>query len=70
MAPLFDLIVRHVPPAVGDIDAPFSMLVTTLEYDSYLGRVLTGRIHSGQASINMHVKAIAPDRPGHRACAG
>jgi GTP-binding protein len=61
MAPLFDLIVRHVPPAQGDIDQPFAMLVTTLEYDSYLGRVLTGRIHTGTAKVNMHVKALAPD---------
>jgi GTP-binding protein len=61
MAPLFDLIVKHVPPAAGDTEAPFAMLVTTLEYDSYLGRVLTGRIHAGIAKVNMHVKAIAPD---------
>ncbi|HKF61932.1 MAG TPA: translational GTPase TypA [Dongiaceae bacterium] len=61
MAPLFDLIVRHVPPAEGDPTAPFAMLTTTLEYDSYLGRVLTGRIHTGTAKVNMHVKAIAPD---------
>ena len=61
MTPLFDLMVSHVPPAVGDTEAPFSMLVTTLEYDSYLGRVLTGRIHTGIAKTNMHVKAIAPD---------
>jgi GTP-binding protein len=61
MAPLFDLIVRHVPTAEGDVNAPFTMLVTTLEYDSYLGRVLTGRIHGGSARTNMHVKAIAPD---------
>ncbi len=61
MSPLFDLIVRHVPAATGDASAPFAMLVTTLEYDSYLGRVLTGRIHAGTAKINMHMKAIAPD---------
>jgi GTP-binding protein len=61
MTPLFDLMVSHVKPAVGDTEAPFSMLVTTLEYDSYLGRVLTGRIHTGIAKTNMHVKAIAPD---------
>ncbi|MEA2779526.1 MAG: GTP-binding protein [Rhodospirillaceae bacterium] len=61
MSPLFDLIVSHVPPAVGDESAAFTMLTTTLEYDSYLGRVLTGRIHSGVARTNMHVKAIAPD---------
>jgi GTP-binding protein len=61
LAPLFDLIVRHVPPARGDAAADFAMLVTTLEYDPYLGRVLTGRIHAGTARINMHVKALAPD---------
>jgi GTP-binding protein len=37
------------------------MLVTTLEYDSYLGRVLTGRIHSGRARANMTVKSLRPD---------
>ncbi|MFO1061002.1 MAG: translational GTPase TypA [Dongiaceae bacterium] len=61
LAPLFDLIVRHVPPPIGDASGDFAMLVTTLEYDSYLGRVLTGRIHTGTARINMHVKALAPD---------
>jgi GTP-binding protein len=61
LAPLFDLIVRHVPPATGDPDAPFAMLATTLEYDSYLGRVLTGRIHAGTARLNMHVRSLSPD---------
>jgi GTP-binding protein len=61
LAPLFDLIVRHVPPATGDVEAPFAMLATTLEYDSYLGRVLTGRIHSGTARLNMHVRSLSPD---------
>jgi GTP-binding protein len=60
MAPLFDRIVAHVPPAEGDPDGPFALLATTLEYDPYLGRVLTGRIHSGQARINMGVKALSP----------
>jgi GTP-binding protein len=61
LAPLFDLIVRHVPPAKGDVEAPFAMLATTLEYDSYLGRVLTGRIHAGTAKLNMHVRSMSPD---------
>src|ERR1700745_1952129 len=34
VGPLFDLIVRHVPPAEGDEAGPFTMLATTLEYDS------------------------------------
>ncbi len=61
MAPLFDLIVRHVPPSTGDVEAPFAMLATTLEYDPYVGRVLTGRIHAGTARLNMHVRSMSPD---------
>jgi len=57
MAPLFDLILRHVAPPRGDRDGPFAMLATLLEYDPYLGRVLTGRIHSGVARTNMAIKA-------------
>src|SRR5690349_3825517 len=55
LAPLFDLILRHVPPPIAEQDAPFAMLATTLDYDPFLGRVLTGRIHSGVARVNMPV---------------
>jgi len=61
LAPLFDLVIRHVPAPKVDKEAPFSLLVTTLEYDNYLGRVLTGRIQSGRASVNMAVRALAQD---------
>jgi GTP-binding protein len=46
MAPLFDLIVRHFA-AAGRGRGPFRMLVTTIEANPFLGRVLTGRIRSG-----------------------
>jgi GTP-binding protein len=62
LAPLFERIIEHVPPPAGDPAAPFAMLATTLDYDPYLGRVLTGRIHSGVARLNMPVKAL--DRDG------
>jgi GTP-binding protein len=58
---LFDLIVDHVPPPTANPDAPFAMLVTTLESDPYVGRVLTGRIHAGTARVNMPLKAISRD---------
>ncbi len=58
LAPLFNAILKSVPEAKGDADAPFSMLVTTLESDPYLGRILTGRILSGTARVNMTVKAL------------
>ncbi|HEY2873765.1 MAG TPA: GTP-binding protein, partial [Reyranella sp.] len=47
MEPLFDLILRHVPAPTVDSDPQFRMLVTTLESDPFLGRILTGRIQSG-----------------------
>src|SRR5947207_3934749 len=61
LSPLFELILAHVPAPQADPEAPFSMLATTLDYDPYLGRVLTGLIHSGIARINMPVKSLARD---------
>lgn len=58
IAPLFDLIIDHVPEAEGDKDAPFSMLVTTREYDNFLGRVLTGRVKSGRVKLNTAVRVL------------
>ncbi|WPY00987.1 GTP-binding protein TypA [Candidatus Trichorickettsia mobilis] len=56
--PLFELILAHVPPPRGNVDAPFSMLITTREYNAYLGRILTGRIHSGSVKVNQAVKVL------------
>ncbi|HJD59557.1 MAG TPA: translational GTPase TypA [Rickettsia endosymbiont of Omalisus fontisbellaquei] len=58
LAPLFDLIVQHVPTPAADDKAPFSMLVTTREYNSFFGRVLTGRVQSGTVKINQNVKVL------------
>ena len=46
MKPLFDLVLRHVPPPVVE-EGPFRLLGTILEANPYLGRILTGRIRSG-----------------------
>jgi GTP-binding protein len=58
LAPLFKMIVDHVSPATGDATAPFAMLASILDYDPYLGRVLTGRVMSGTAHLNMAVHAL------------
>ena len=58
---LFDLIVKHVQPPVADTEAPFAMLATTLEADNFLGRILTGRVYSGTAKLNMPVKVMRRD---------
>ncbi len=61
LAPMFDMIVQHVPPPTVE-PGPARMLATTLEADSFLGRILTGRITSGTIKPNMQMKAL--DRDG------
>ena len=64
LAPLFDLIVRHVPPPKQqqNVDKPFQILNVLIESDPFLGRLLTGRIESGKAVPGMAIKAL--DRDG------
>ena len=58
LKPLMSLIVDHVPEPKVDEENDFAMLATLLDYDSYLGRCLTGKVISGNAKINDSVKAI------------
>ena len=61
MAPLLDLIIEHVQAPKVNRGGAFRMLVTTLEYDPYLGRILTGRINDGACRINAPIRAISHD---------
>jgi len=58
MQPLFDLILNHVKPPVVE-ERPFRLLGTILEANSYLGRVVTGRITSGTVKPNQNVKVLS-----------
>ena len=60
---LFDMILENVSEPESDVDSAFSMIATTREYDSYLGRILTGRIQTGTARINIPIKVM--DRDGN-----
>jgi GTP-binding protein len=60
MAPLFDLVLDHVQPPKTS-EGAFRMLATTIEADSFLGRILTGRITSGTVSAGQTVKALSRD---------
>ena len=62
MNPLFKLIVDHVPPPTVVSDGPAALLVTILEYDNYLGRILTGRVQQGKMKPGMPIKTL--DRDG------
>jgi GTP-binding protein len=61
LKPLFELILAHVKPPAADAAKPFALLATILEYDPYLGRVLTGRIADGTARVNLPVKSLSRD---------
>ncbi|KQN25401.1 GTP-binding protein TypA [Sphingomonas sp. Leaf33] len=61
LEPLFQKIVDHVPPPSLDQDAPFSFLVTLLDRDNFLGRVLTGRVQSGVVKVNQPIHALDMD---------
>jgi len=63
--PLFKRIVEDVPSpkpmALAGDEHPFKMLVTTLEADNFLGRILTGRIESGAMTVNRVIKVLNND---------
>jgi GTP-binding protein len=58
LKPLFRTIIQEVPFPKADINAPFKMLVTILDYDQYLGRILVGKIYSGKIARNKNVKSL------------
>ena len=61
LAPMFDLVLRHVNPPVRDQNAPFAMVASILDYDNFLGRVLTGRVEQGRPRLNMPLKVLRSD---------
>ena len=61
LGPIFETILSHVPAPNVDPNGPFRMLITTLEADPYLGRVLTGRILSGSIRLNAPVRVLRRD---------
>jgi len=63
LTPLFELIVRHVPEPAPILhkDEPFAFLVTMLDSDAFLGRVLTGRVEAGRVKVGDNVKALGRD---------
>jgi GTP-binding protein len=68
LQPLFQAILRQVPPPRVDLEAPFQMLVTTLGYDEYrgvtaVGRIFAGRLNAGANIARMTLKGeVLPER--------
>ena len=62
MQPVYEAIIRHVPPPKADPDKPLQMLVTSLEYSDYVGRVAIGKVFAGKITQAQQVTVI--DREG------
>ncbi|MBE3098465.1 MAG: translational GTPase TypA [Planctomycetes bacterium] len=62
--PLFDAIIRHVPAPKFDAGAPLQVLITTLDYSDYVGRIGIGRVFAGTLRAGQPVLTI--DRHGQR----
>jgi GTP-binding protein len=58
MKPMFNAILKHVPPPVGDPTKPLQLQVTTLDYSDYLGRIVIGRIHNGEIRMGQQAALI------------
>lgn len=59
--PLLDMIIQHVPPPTVSMDDPFQMMVTTLQWSKYVGRIATGRILSGKVNTGEKVVLMRAD---------
>ena len=61
MHPLFDAILKYVPIPPNDATGPFQMLVSTIDYSSYLGRLGIGRIEMGKVKVGDQVSLLQMD---------
>ncbi len=58
MTPLFEAIIEHVSPPEVDMEGPFQMQISALDYNSYVGVIGVGRVKRGVAKLNQQVKII------------
>ncbi|MEI6380710.1 MAG: translational GTPase TypA [Cyanobacteriota bacterium ELA615] len=61
MQPLFEAILQHVPPPVGDVNKALQLQVTSLDYSDYLGRIIIGRIHNGILKSGQQAALVKED---------
>ncbi len=58
MTPLFDTIIRHIPAPQGDPDAGTQLLVSTIDYNEYVGRIGVGKVDNGSVKVNQEVVIV------------
>ena len=70
LKPLFETILEYIPAPDMDEDAPFQMLVSSIDYNEYVGRIAIGRIERGRITQNQEIEVCnyhRPDEPPARA---
>ncbi|WP_295789834.1 translational GTPase TypA [uncultured Veillonella sp.] len=55
MQPLFEVLIKEIPAPQGDIDGPLQFMVTTLDYDEYVGKIAVGRVVRGRLKTGQQV---------------
>lgn len=63
MIPLFDAIVNYIPAPEGDFDAGTQVLISTIDYNEYVGRIGVGKVESGTIKINQDVVIVNHHEP-------
>lgn len=58
MQPLFDTILTHIPAPEGDPDAGTQLLISTIDYNEYVGRIGVGKVDNGSISVNQDVMLV------------
>ena len=61
LEPLFDTILDFIPPPLVDMDGSTQLLVTTLEYSSYVGKIAVGRLRAGKIRKGQQIARIDPE---------
>jgi len=61
MVPLYEKIIKHVPPPKGDPAAPLQMLVSSIDYSPYMGRLGIGKITDGTLNVNKEISVCMRD---------
>lgn len=62
LSPLFETILQELPNAVKDKDKPFQMLISTLDYDNYVGKLCIGKVTRGTLRVNQPVTLVDEDK--------
>ena len=55
LAPLFETLVNYIPAPQGEVDAPLQLLVSSIDYNEYVGRIAVGRVERGSIKVNQEV---------------